>query len=136
MKIRPALFLAYTATFAALALVPASAKPSAKPAYVHPVGEVERFGHTIVARGFSVSQVERSLGGPMRKLNDDVWVYTSFRGESGDSAPRLDDDCSTLLITFTAGRVSNLELVNDRAEKIIAARLRARTSDNVQVAAK
>ena len=126
------------ATLASLLPLSAAAAAPGNPgiAYSRPVGSVERYGQPLFTRGSPVSHVERALGAPYRKLSDDVWVYTNFHGESHVSDLAHGQDCSTLLVTFTNGRVSDLNLINERAQQIIAARLRAKASETTQIAAK
>ena len=112
---------------------PLSAAPKQKPAYSHSVGSVERYGNTLVARGYAMHNVERSLGAPHLKLSADVWAYYQINAGYAQSA---DDDCTTLLITFVQGRVTDLKLINDRAKKIYVAQLRTKATDKTQVAAK
>ena len=117
----------------AFAFTPAFAASPAKQALSHPVGSVARFGNIVVTRGSSVSDVATSLGWPHSKLSAHVWAYKGF---NGGSEQHRDDDCSTLLVTFVEGRVVDLKLVNDRAEKVLAARLSTNAPDKIQVAAK
>ena len=133
MKTRLSSLLLLAATLAPFALTPALAAPQAKPAASHAVTSVERLGSAAVTRGTLLLEVERSLGAPRRKLSETVWIYRNF---SGGSAQAPDDDCSTLVVTFTNGKVSDLQLVNDRAEIIFAARAEAKANAKLQVAAK
>src|SRR5207249_2915371 len=123
MNIRPSVLLAIFTALTALAFLPASAAPETKPALAHAVGSVVRSGETVAARGFNMSDVRRHLGEPREKLSANVWVYHNFN--AGNAQDRA-DDCDTLLVTFADGRVSNIQLVNDRAEKIFAAQIRAK----------
>jgi len=133
MKTHLASLVVSTAALAAFAFTSASAAASeAKPAVTHPVGAVEHSGNTL-ARGSGMSDVLLTLGMPDRKLTADVWAYAHF---GGATEQRRDDDCSTLLLTFHHGRVSDIQLVSDRAEKTYAAQLRAPAPGDVQVAAR
>jgi hypothetical protein len=131
MKTNRRSLVALSLSLAALGLTPACVAPQARQAYSHPVGLVERRGDTVVARGDTMSAVRTTLGIP-DLLSDDVWTYHNF---DGGSAQSRHDDCSILLLTFTQGRVSNIELVNERAKANVVARLRVRPSDNAQFAA-
>ena len=134
MKTRVSSILALVAAFAAFTAVSSAfAAPQTKTAYAHPVGSVERYGTTLVARGYAMHHVERSLGAPQLKLSADVWAFRNFNGGYEQSP---DDDCTTLLVTFTNGKVTDLKLVNERAEKIYVAQLRTKSNDKIQVAAK
>ena len=133
MKTRLSSRLLLAAALAPFALTPAVAAPQAKPAAAHPVTSVERLGCAAVTRGMPLHEVERSLGAPRRKLSETVWVYRNFNAGFAQSP---DDDCSTLVVTFTNGKVSDLQLVNDRAEIIFAARIEAKANAKLQVAAK
>jgi hypothetical protein len=124
--------LALTAILALSAFTPAFAAPAGKPAATHPVIMVDHAGNNIT-RGTGISEVLRILGMPNRKLTADVWAYANF---SGGQAQHPKDDCGTLLLRFRHGRVSDIRLVNDRAEKIYAAQLRATVPASGQVAAK
>ena len=71
------------------------------------------------------STVRRQLGNASRKLDRDHWIYDRFEALPGRPVTA---DCSTLLIVFFEGRVSDLKLLNERAEKIISAKLNTRRS--------
>ncbi len=111
-----------------------AAAPTAQ-AFSHPVKSVERFGENTIVRGSKVIAVVQALGQPHHKLSPEVWVYLNFNG--GHEQPAT-DNCTTLLVTFTDGSVDDLQLVNQRAEKIFAARMNLGVNANVkvQVAAK
>ena len=66
-------------------------------------------------------EVMRNLGEPARKLSATVWAYPRYHGGAAHPAS---DDCSVLLITFVAGTVADLQLVNARAEVIVAQRIK------------
>jgi hypothetical protein len=125
--------LVLTVAFAAATASIASATPASNAAQAHPVKYVERFGNAVVAVGTPLSSVLASLGAPAHKLAADVWAYSGFN--AGLQQDRH-DDCSTLLIRFQQGKVSEIKLVNDRAEKIVAAQLRDTAANRLQVAAK
>ena len=110
-----------------------SATPPPDQAYTHSVGAVDRSSSASVVRGSPMHEVLRVLGGPRRKLGDDVWIYRNFHPANAQSPG---DTCSTLVITFVKGEVSDLQLVNDRAEIILAARFQAKFDARLQVAAK
>ena len=133
MKTRLASRLLLATALAPFALAPAFAAPPAAQAFAHPVMSVERSGSAAITRGMALHEVQQALGAPRRKLSEDVWVYRNF---NAGHAQAPDDDCSTLVVTFTNGKVSDLQLVNDRAEIIFAARAEAKANAKLQVAAK
>jgi hypothetical protein len=90
-------------------------------AHAYRVSSADGSGDRIV-RGHTSSAVLESLYHPSWKLGDDVWVYRGFKAV-GDQT--RDAACSTLVITFTNGRVSDLMLVNDRALAVITKRIEA-----------
>ena len=124
--------LLLAAVLATVGATSAFATPPEKPAFTHQVSMVDHLGNSI-ARGSGMSDVLMTLGMPSHKLTANVWAYANF---NGGPAQHRDDDCSTLLLTFTRGWVSNIQLVNDHAEKIYAAQLRAPAPGRLQVAAK
>ena len=132
MKTNARSLVVLSLSLAALAFTQGCVAPQAKQAYSHPVGLVERRGDTVVARGDTMATIRSNLGVPQR-LSDDVWVYHNFDGGSEQS---MHDDCSILVLTFALGRVSNIELVNESAKANVVARLRVKSLDNAQYAAK
>ncbi len=111
-----------------------AAKPAEMaPAHAHRVTYAERNASLTVIPGTWRHHVERALGQPDLTLGDDVWIYHRF-GAASPSDCRA--GCDRLVITFAAGKVAELQLVNPRAEKIYAARLRARTLESAAVAAR
>jgi hypothetical protein len=118
MKTHISILVFATLLAAASSLAAASKSPSA---FVHSVRSVEHRDYTIV-RGDASSLVLEALGAPARKLDGNVWIYPGFNAGAAQSK---DDDCSTLMVTFTNGRVSDLKLVNDRAVAVIARRIEA-----------
>lgn len=101
----------------------AFAAPEAKPAYSHPVGAVERSSSSTIIRGTLVIEVYQSLGMPAEKLGPDMWVYHGFNAGVAQSRH---DDCTNLVVTFVNGRISDLQLVNDRAVAVFAQRMEAK----------
>ena len=133
MKTRVSSLAMLAAALGAFVFTPACVAPQSRQAFSHPVGSVERFGNTLAVRGTAMWRVEHALGTPNHKLSENVWAYRHF---NAGSAQPGDDDCSTLLVTFTDGRVSHIELINDRAEINYATRLQPKPDDRFQVAAK
>ncbi|MBI5767406.1 MAG: hypothetical protein HZA93_06390 [Verrucomicrobia bacterium] len=115
-----------------LALLPACTAPAAKPAARHAVSSVEKLGRPAITAGTSLHEVLSTLGKPHRALGDGVWLYRNF---DGGFAQEPDDDCRTLKLVFLGDRVSDIELINDRAETVFAARFQNQPA-NLQVAAK
>lgn len=108
-------------------LAPVRAKPvEPAPAHAHPVTYAERTSSSTVTRGTWRHHVERALGQPDLRLGDDVWIYHRF-GTPSPSDCRA--GCDRLVITFAAGKVAGLQLVNAPTEKIHVARLRARPQE-------
>lgn len=93
--------------------------PENNRALAHRVNAVAHFGAEPVQRGTSMIDVRLTLGAPQRRIGDDTWVYAGFR--AGQAQVR-GDDSAVLLLRFQNGRVSDIQLVNPRAEKLIAAR--------------
>lgn len=122
MKLRSQLLLAacLLSPVTCLLAPPLLAAPAEKPAQAFRVNAIERYNTNIVEPGMPNFQVRRALGEPHRKLDADTWIYERFSATDW----KIDTgDCTTLVITFTQGLVSELRLVNDRAAKIIAANL-------------
>ena len=113
--------------------LPACATTKDSTARAYSVRYAERNSSLSVVRGKSPREVEVALGVPQRKLSADVWAYSNFGArEVGHGA----DDCTTLIVSFVEGRVSDLQLVNAHAEAIYAARLQPKPENRLQVAAK
>jgi hypothetical protein len=88
-------------------------------AYSHPVTRVEHLDRPAVQRGATVYEVLAYLGEPARKLGPNVWVYPNYCS----SAEQLrKDGCSVLLVTLRDRVVTDLQLVNGRAEAVLAKR--------------
>lgn len=109
-----------------------SAAPEAR-ARAHRVTAIEQPGLPMIEVGTREFTVRRLLGEPVRKLGPDAWVYAGYRALP-EQAP--DDPCRTLLITFVAGKVADLKLVNGSAEKAIAAQLQSKPAAKALLAAK
>jgi outer membrane protein assembly factor BamE (lipoprotein component of BamABCDE complex) len=134
MKIRTLSTLTFASLSCCIGVFSLSAAPKAETAHAHSVTFVERNSSNSVARGSSRSEVQTALGQPATKLSDDVWVYSNF---SAPYPPDAADDCNLLMITFTGGQVTDIKLVNDRARKIYAARIRAKDdAEKAKVATK
>ena len=133
MKSTASALILFAAAFSLTATGTLSAAPQKDQAYTHPVRVVERLGRAPITRGSTAVEVVQSLGQPKRKLSESMWVYRNY---DAGFAQLPDDDCTTLLVTFANGKVSDLQLINDRAEIIFAARIEAKTNARLQVAAK
>ena len=131
MKTRARLLLTLTVSAAILSLLSGCIVPSSQVAYSHPVTSVERFGQTLATRGDSMSNVRTSLGPPLRELSPNVWAYPDFHGGMAQD-PR--DDSSILIVMFTEGHVSDLRLINHRAQAIIAAQLSEMNAQRLRIA--
>jgi hypothetical protein len=77
--------------------------------------------------------VRRILGEPARRLDAATWVYPQYCALPYQEP---DDDRRTMVISFEAGKVSDLKLVNDRAEKVIAAARQSKPAAKELLAAK
>lgn len=94
------------------------AAPQSPPATAYAVDHINRDGANVVMVGTSDSTVCRWLGTPDRKIGNDVWVYNHFRASLEEAQ---ENDCRTLLLTVTNGKVGQILIVNDRAFASIAA---------------
>jgi hypothetical protein len=131
----PPLRLLLLSLLSAAASPLAFAAPAPKPpvAHAHPVKFGERNSSHTVSRDSTRRQVESALGLPASKLSDDVWLYLNFVVAGSNGCPY---QCDRLMITFTAGRVSDIKVVNKQAEQIYAARIKARAAEETKLAAK
>ena len=75
-----------------------------------------------ITEGSPASALLNHLGQPDVKLTPDVWVYRNYHAEQKEAQ---DHKCDRLVITLVKGVVTEMLLVNCRAEAVIAARLRA-----------
>lgn len=132
MKTRSASSLALLAALAAFIVAPLSAAPAAVERSYR-VTTVERHNEPIVVHGTTTLTVRQLLGAATRKLDANTWVYENFQPARDLPAA---EQCRTLLLTFSQGRVTEIKLVNDAAEKSLAAQLRLKSADRPQVAAK
>jgi hypothetical protein len=114
----------------ALALTSACVGPQTNAPLSHAVGGIARPGDTDLARGASKSEVRLALGAPSHQLSADVWAYYGFNGGRQHTE---NDGCSTLLLTFTNDTLTDLQLINDRAQIVYAQRIRAK--ENAQMLA-
>lgn len=122
MKTRLSLVLLLAAMTAVASPLSAGTKTSF--AVAHPVTSVERNSSSTIERGSTLMEVFLGLGAPARKLNADTWLYTGF---NGGTAQPSQDDCSLLIVSFKNARVTDLRLVNNRAEQVIAAQLQRKS---------
>lgn len=109
------LLVAALGCFLAASLQAAPQRPSAT---AYAVDHITRDGAVVVKVGTADSTVCRWLGTPDRKIGDDVWVYHHFRASLEEAQ---ENDCRTLLLTVTNGRVAQILIVNERAFASIAA---------------
>ncbi len=100
---------------------PLLAAPAGDHADVVRVRTVKSWTGDQIARGDAPCTVRRSLGSPHRTLSSDLWVYRGYY-PAEDSVPTFRGN--TLLVTFTNNKVTDLHLVNPRAERILVAHLR------------
>jgi hypothetical protein len=121
MKTRIASVFILAAALSASAFVPLSAAPEYNLPIGYPVDTVNLSGlgqYEQITRGVSARAVLRFMGSPTRQLTSDVWAYRGFHA----NLARADaDGCSTLVVTFSHGIVTDLKLVNQTAVGIIAA---------------
>ena len=126
--------LALLTIIALLAFGPARGAESTTQPSSHPVTRVELRSSITIMRGVPKWDVLTSLGRPSRQLGDSVWLYRNF--DAGGDHPRK-DDCRTLMLTFADKRVSDIQLINDGAERVFAAKAEAKAKAAAeQVAAK
>jgi hypothetical protein len=94
----------------------------------HSVKLVQRTSReNVIVRGASAFEVAQVLGTPDRKLGNDVWIYHNY--DAGfDQSPEC--DCSILVVTLTADRVTDLQLVNRQAVTVFAKQMDSRKSPN------
>jgi len=102
---------------AALSTAGLSIASSPIPAKGYRVATVQQDGIPIVELGTPSFTVRRLLGIPVRKLNNDTWIYDRYAA-SPEQMPN--DSCHTLIITFADDRVTEIKLVNDHAVQVIA----------------
>ncbi len=121
MKTRIASVFILAAALSASAFVPLSAASKASLPVGYSVDVINLSaisGYEQISRGVSQRAVLRFMGSPMRELSANVWAYRGFHANL-DRAN--EDDCSTLVVTFTHGLVTDLKLVNQPAVGLIAA---------------
>jgi hypothetical protein len=71
--------------------------------------------------GSTRREVLSMLGQPRQELAPDVFLYDNCPSDQSFASDR---SCNTLIVTFTRGRVANLNFVNDLGLEIVAANLR------------
>ena len=76
------------------------------------MGSIVGDGFENVSGGAARSVVERYLGVPDHKSNDDFWVYRHF-GAASEAAADL--DCTGLVVDFAEDGVKAMLLVKERA---------------------
>ena len=119
MRTRLARVLVIAAALSATASVPLSAAEKTSPlAFKVSTVTVAAAGYDRIAPGATRSEVLHRMGEPFRELSYDVWVYTGYRADL-NAADAL--DCNILVITFAHDAIASLELVNQQANRIIAA---------------
>ncbi|MEO7413887.1 MAG: hypothetical protein ABIZ81_11065 [Opitutaceae bacterium] len=120
------LLLALVASVSALAGTPnytislAATAPQDAP-YGFVVRQVTSSPNTEIERGTTQMTVQRLLGTPQRQLSPEVWVYSGYHPVPSNDSHAL--SCDRLIITFSAGRVVDLKIVNPAAVQVFAARL-------------
>jgi hypothetical protein len=121
MKTRIASVIIIAAALSASAFVPLSAAAKNNLPIGYPVDVIHLSGlgqYEQITRGVSARAVLRFMGSPTRQLSSDVWAYRGFHA----NLDRADaEGCSTLVVTFSRGIVTDLKLVNPPAFGIIAA---------------
>lgn len=111
------LVLAGVATSAASA-ESANPTPTAA-AFAIPVRRADVDGWTI-SRGTPRQIVLNHWGTPDVTLSGDVWVFSRFHARQKRAEAR---DCRLLVVTFVGDKVADLQLVNARAQAILADRV-------------
>lgn len=108
---------------ASLTILPNLAAAPARDSFdVLRVRSVKSWTGDQISRGDAPYTVRKSLGSPHETLSADVWVYRGYY-PAEDSVPTFRGN--TLLVTFTRNKVSDIHLVNPRAQRILAAHLRS-----------
>jgi hypothetical protein len=121
MKTKLASILVLAAACAALSSTSLTAAPNQPTALAFRVSTAD-FNGWEITRGMKAKKVINRCGAPDAKLSANVWVYQRFHAVPNQSEAR---ECTTLVVTFVEGIVSDLHLVNDRAQTIIAARVQS-----------
>jgi hypothetical protein len=121
MKTKLASILVLAAALCASFSASLSAAPKTAQAHAVRVRTVDADGWEI-SRGMSAKTLVNRFGAPDTKLSENVWVYHRFVAVPNHPQTR---ECKTLVVTFVEGVVSDLHLVNDRAQAIITARVQS-----------
>ena len=133
MKTHPSSVLILLAAYSAALVSPLAALPAnSTPVTAYRLGAVERYGVKAVQPGDPATKVAAYLGQPDQKLSGDTWVYRRFQCQRDLEQAA---ECTTLLISFSHGRVTDLQRVNAPAVKAMAAELAARVPTR-QIAAR
>jgi hypothetical protein len=123
-----------TVVFAgALSWFPLTPLSAAKPslATMYQVTAIEKYGAPLIATGDPLQKVRRYLGTPNEELSANVWVYFDFIPSHIQAKA---DACTTVVITFSDGRIVDIKGVNRGALTILASRLGTSTGDPTLVA--
>jgi outer membrane protein assembly factor BamE (lipoprotein component of BamABCDE complex) len=121
MKTTTRSLLALTSVLSALAISPMSAKAPGNPdPFGYRVRSVEQSGNVIVEPGTSQMTVRRLLGEPGNRFDANTWVYHGYRAVPQQQG----SGCGMLVITFKAGTVARILLVNNTGVDAIAASLK------------
>ena len=121
MKTRLASILILAAALSASFSTSLNAAPKSAQAHAVRVRTVDADGWEI-SRGMSAKTLVNRFGAPDTKLSENVWVYQRFHAVPNHSQAR---ECTTLIVTFVEGVVSDLHLVNERAQAVITARVQS-----------
>ncbi len=121
MKTKLASFLVLAAALSISFSAPLHAAPKSAEAHAVRVRTVNFDGWEI-SRGASAQTLVNRFGMPASKLSENTWVYEGFHAVQKRAPAR---ECDTLIVTLVEGVVTDLHLVNDRAESIIAARVQS-----------
>ena len=121
MKSTFATIVIFAAAFAALPSTSLNAASNLPTAVAFRVSTAD-FNGWEITRGMKIKKVTNRFGAPDAKLSANVWVYQRFHSVPNRPEAR---ECTTLVITFVEGVVSDLHLVNERAEAIITARVQS-----------
>ena len=101
-------------------LLPA-ARAGAPTAKAYPVSEVNLHGLVSIKIGTNEHFVQSNIRRPLCWFGDGTAAYSGFAADR-EEANR--DGCDVLLVTYAAGRVSDMKLINSRALRVLDKRVK------------
>jgi len=116
MKSRNAFLSLLLATGGAFLLPATHAGSPAAKAMAYPVSNVTLPNTTSITIGTGERFVQHNIRRPLCWLGDGTAAYSGF---SADREEPNRDGCDVLLVTFAAGRVSDMKLINSRALRVL-----------------